>query len=158
MRRLFGMRTRLWLAAALPAMLATTLLLLGFLYRHQQEMTAALSDRAQATARQLARAAEFPLFAGNPDALQRLADGARIADRQIEGVAILASQGMVLVSAGQLSLPPQPSNGPGDARIAGERLRVSVPVWSTALAERDPFSDPLDTALARSPQRAKMRT
>ena len=141
MKRFFGMRSRLWLAAALPAMLVIALLLQGFLARHHSAMTTALRDRAQATARQLAGAAEFPLFAGNVELLQHLAEGVRVADADVEGVLIFESNQRILAAAGHLS-PPLPIMAPeGEARIEGERLRVSVPIRVSVLADDDPYGE-----------------
>jgi len=73
MRPILGIRTRLWLAAALPAMLTVLLLLLLFHGRQGSALEDALRDRAHASARQLGGAAEFLLFADNRDGLARLA-------------------------------------------------------------------------------------
>lgn len=141
MKRFFGMRSRLLLAAALPAMLAIGLLLQGFLTRHHSAMTAALRDRAQATARQLAGAAEFPLFAGNVELLQHLAEGVPAADVEVEGVLICELDQRVLAAAGQLSAP-LPVLGPeGETRIRGGRLLVSVPIRVSALADDELYGD-----------------
>ena len=61
--RLGGVRVRLWLATALPAMLVIGLLVVGFASQYGGRMAEALKDRGAASARQLGSAAEFSLFA-----------------------------------------------------------------------------------------------
>ncbi len=124
---LFGMRARLWVAAALPAVLAVAMLLAGFLDRHSSELTAALRDRARAAAAQLGGAAEFALFAGNQEGLQRLADAALAGDEQMRGVGIFSADGRLQVLAGSLS-PGLPAFGSEEYIGLGERLVVVVPV------------------------------
>ncbi|MEY5097428.1 MAG: hypothetical protein RJA36_147 [Pseudomonadota bacterium] len=148
MKRYFGMRSRLWLAAALPALLAIALLLLGFLARHHSAMGAALRDRAQATARQLAGAAEFPLFAGNLEQLQRLAIAVRAADAEVEGVLICAPDQRALAVAGRPSVRLPALGTEVESLVAGERLLVSVPVWASTLTVDDLYGDPLDAQAA----------
>ena len=150
MKRFFGMRSRLWLAAALPAMLAIALLLQGFLARHHSAMTAALRDRAQATARQLAGAAEFPLFAGNVVLLQHLAEGVSAADAEVKGVLICELNQRVLAEAGHLSAPLPMLESEGRSWIEEGRLLVSVPIRSSVLADEDPYGD-----LAAAPATAR---
>ena len=71
--RLGGVRVRLWLATALPAMLVIGLLVVGFASQYGGRMAEALKDRGAASARQLGSAAEFSLFAGDRESLARLA-------------------------------------------------------------------------------------
>lgn len=124
---LFGIRTRLWVAAALPAVLAVAMLLAGFLDRHNSELTAALRDRARAAAAQLGGAAEFALFAGNQEALQRLADATLAGDEQMRGVGIFSANGRLQVLAGSLS-PDLPVLGPDEHVGLNGRLVVVLPV------------------------------
>lgn len=106
-RPFFGMRFRLWVAAALPALLAVALLVVGFMERYNREFSAALQDRARASAEQLAGAAAFPLFAGDQAALQRIADSAVAADSQLLAVAFFDAENRLMVHAGQVSAPWQ---------------------------------------------------
>ena len=48
-----GIRVRLWVATALPAMLVIALLVVGFASRYGDRMAEALKDRGMASARQL---------------------------------------------------------------------------------------------------------
>ncbi|NIC43126.1 diguanylate cyclase [Aquabacterium sp. A08] len=134
-----GIRLRLWLAAALPAVIVVLMLLFGFLERHGRELTTALSDRAQTASKQLGGAAEFPLFAGDGDSLQRLVDANLAGDPQMRGVAVypLNPDGKRL--AGKLSYP-LPEFGP-DAllRITEQNLLVIQPVYLTLLVSDDPY-------------------
>ncbi|MBA4254191.1 MAG: hypothetical protein C0441_09720, partial [Comamonadaceae bacterium] len=64
------MRLRLWLAAALPAVLVVLVLLAVFVQRHGHELLQAKQHQAQAVAKQLASQAEFALFAADVQTLQ----------------------------------------------------------------------------------------
>ena len=91
--KLSGVRVRLWLATALPAMLVIALLVVGFTSQYGGRMTEALKDRGAASARQLGSAAEFSLFAGDQEALARLAEAIKRSDVQLRGVNIYNAQG-----------------------------------------------------------------
>ena len=136
--RYFGIRSRLWLAATLPALLAIVLLLQGFLVHHDRALTEALRERAQATARQLAVAAEFPLFSGNREQLQLLVDGARAADDQIAAILILTPDGHPVVAAGQSAATPQPM---ADPVAEGDYLLATAPILSALLIDQDLYSE-----------------
>jgi len=137
-RPLFGMRIRLWVAAALPALLAVLMLLMGFLDRYQSELSAALRDRARAGAAQLAGAAAFPLFVGDLNALQRLADATLAGDPQVRGVGLLGPDGQFLVRAGQLSPLASPPGPPAQWQ-QGQLWVVVTPVQRLQPAGEDLF-------------------
>ena len=134
-----GMRTRLWLAAALPAVLAVMTLLGVFLHRHDSERTGALTDRARASASQLGGAADFPLFAGNRYALQRLVDSALAGDPQMRGAAVFANDGQRFALAGSLS-DSLPAFGAREQIVVGQRLVVVTPIVLTSLAKENLFA------------------
>jgi len=150
-RQAFGIRWRLWLAAALPALVVVAVLLFGFLDRHGRELTAALSDRARTASAQLGGAAEFPLFAGDMGSLQRLADAAMAGDTQLRGVAIYPLGSRVPVESGRLvrtlsELPPDAL-----VRIDAESLRVVYPIRPTMLSvSEDPFAEAQGVAQAQT--------
>ena len=96
-----GFRSRLLLAAALPAVMVIVLLVIGFLNRHAADLDQALQDRGRASARQLGMAAEFPLFAGNVEALERLIAAARQGDAQILAVAVIERGGELRAATGK---------------------------------------------------------
>ncbi|GAB3192709.1 GGDEF domain-containing protein [Hydrogenophaga aquatica] len=135
---LFGIRARLWVAAALPAILAVAMLLTGFLDRYNTELTGALRDRARASAAQLGGAAEFALFAGNQEGLQRLADAALAGDAQMRGVGIFSADGGLQVLAGSLS-PGLPALGAEEFVSTEGHLVVVSPVRLVTVTGDDLF-------------------
>ncbi len=140
MKQQMGIRLRLWLAAALPALLVTAVLLLVFLQRHGSELLDAWSDRGRAAARQLAGASEFPLFAGNQESLQRLVDAALAGDEQMQGVGLFTIDGRLHAVAGHLSDVRGLFEG-SERIVMGQRLLVLVPIRQTALPFDDLFAD-----------------
>jgi diguanylate cyclase (GGDEF)-like protein len=137
----FGIRVRLFLAAALPAILAISVLLQGFLTRHERILTETLNEHAQGMARQAANAAEFALFTGSQSALQRLADGARASDQHAAVVSFWTPAGELLAVSGQLSYGQSlPVLEPGRPQLVKGRLLTRVPIWSTEWTEPDLFS------------------
>ncbi|WP_101049843.1 sensor domain-containing diguanylate cyclase [Macromonas nakdongensis] len=138
-KQALGIRLRLWLAAALPAVIVVLMLLFGFLERHGRELTTALSDRAQASSKQLGGAAEFPLFAGDGESLQRLVDAALAGDPHMRGVAIYPNDPDHKRMAGKLSYP-LPDFGPDNLlRITPQNLLVIHPVYLTLVPSDDPY-------------------
>jgi len=137
----FGIRMRLFLAAALPAILAISVLLQGFLSRHERILTETLNEHAQGIAKQAANAAEFALFAGSLSDLQRLADGARASDQHAAVVSFWTPEGELIVASGQ------PTHGgrlpvlePERPLLVNDRLLARVPIWSAEWTESDLFS------------------
>lgn len=136
----FGIRWRLWLAAALPAVIVVAMLLFGFLERHSRELTGALSDRAQTASAQLGGAAEFALFAGDDDSLKRLVDAALAGDGQLRGVAIYPRNPDRRQIAGRLSYPLPEFASDVLVRVTPENLLVIRPIYPTALPADDPYA------------------
>ena len=93
MKRLSVIRVRLWVAAALPAVLVIVLLLVGFHQRQNEALRNAMRGQAQAAASQLASAAEFMLFAHNDDGLAHLVEAAKSGSSQIRGAAVHDANG-----------------------------------------------------------------
>lgn len=142
----WGIRLRLWIAAALPALLVVVLLLAGFLDRHGRELTEALTDRARASTQQLAGAAEFPLFTGNDESLLRLVDAALAGDTQMRGAALIDADGTLRVQAGTLSrqMPPQAGlPAEGQSLTDGDSLVVVMPVRLLPLPLNDLLTEPV---------------
>ncbi len=138
-------RTRLWLAATLPALLVVSALLFLFLDRYTFELTQAWKERARVAALQLAGAAEFPLFAQDDDTLQRLVDAARKGDAQLRAAALFTRSGQPVAVAGLLSDPLPPFDGEEHVGL-GEHLTVVVPIGLSALSVRDDlFMEPNTT-------------
>lgn len=139
-----GMRARLWIATALPALLVIVMLVIGFAYRYGDRMADALTDRGVASARQLGSAAEFMVFAGDREGLGRLAEAAIRNDAQLHAVAVYDAHGQLLASAGKLE-EGQPSLGSALDVQLGERLRVELPIYPT-IAPTDDLYTPTPSA------------
>lgn len=138
LQQAMGIRVRLWLAAALPAVLVSLSLLWLFMERQEDELTGALADRGRATALQMAGLAEFGLFAGDRESLQRQANHLVTSDPELRAVAVLPANGGYRVVAGEFRGPlPAPSH---EVVVElDEVLTVSVPVLYTSINVEDPF-------------------
>lgn len=147
-----GFRARLLLAATLPAVMVVALLLIGFLDRHTADLEQALQDRGRAVARQLGTAAEFPLFAGNREALDQLVSAARGGDNQIKGAALLDGGGQLHASSGEFSAWTPQLNG-AEQVVAGDPLIVVIPINRSAASVDDIYAE---TALAPSSAKTEL--
>lgn len=148
-RNLGGVRVRLWLATALPAMLVIALLVVGFASQYGGRMAEALKDRGVASARQLGSAAEFSLFAGDREALGRLADATMRSDVQLRGVIIYNAQGQIKVAAGRMIAPEPRLDGAIQIVQSKEALVVAQPIYSTAAVSPDDVYAPVPDVSAR---------
>jgi len=133
------MRLRLWLAAALPAVLVVLVLLALFVQRHGHELLQAKQHQALALAKQLASQAEFALFAADVQTLQRLAEATKASDQDIVAVALRAANGQFQAGAGRFGaeLPDFTGNR---VHLNGERLWVVYEVQSNLLQGDDPLA------------------
>lgn len=145
-----GIRTRLWLAAGLPALLAVALLLAGFLDRYSTELTGALRDRAKAASAQLAGAADFYVFANNRQALQRLLDATLTGDKQMLGVGVFRPGGEVLVASGDLSTTLPAFIGE-QMVVVNSRLVVVTPIRHATVGGNDLFVEDPDHKARSAP-------
>jgi signal transduction histidine kinase len=141
-----SIRLRLWMAAALPALLVLVALVLGFFDRHNRELTEALTDRAKAAAKQLAGAAEFPLFAGDHETLQHLVTTMLNGDPQLLRAAVFSTQGQHQAIVGDRSLPVPTLGHELQVQQSTDHIGVMVPVYMFSLAK----SDWLETTRSRS--------
>ncbi|OGB01925.1 MAG: hypothetical protein A3G29_14055 [Burkholderiales bacterium RIFCSPLOWO2_12_FULL_64_99] len=141
--KLGGVRVRLWLATALPAMLVIALLVVGFASQYGGRMAEALKDRGAASARQLGSAAEFSLFAGDREALARLAEAALRSDVQLRGVIIYNAQGQVKAAAGQMRAPSPRLDGAIQIVQTKDALVVAQPIYSTQSMLQDDVYGPV---------------
>jgi diguanylate cyclase (GGDEF)-like protein len=141
--RLGGVRVRLWLATALPAMLVIALLVVGFASQYGGRMAEALMDRGVASARQLGSAAEFSLFAGDRESLTRLAEATLRSDDQLRGVILYNAQGRVTAQAGRMSAPSPRLDGAIQIVQTKASLVVAQPIYSTESALQDDVYAPV---------------
>ena len=142
-----SIRLRLWVAASLPALLVIVVLLVGFADRQTRELSTMLADRARAAAQQLASAAEFSLFAGDTQSLQRLAYTTLRSDDDIKGVAVIGQSDPLRVRAGVLP-EDLPDISPDIAFLWGDQLTVVAPVFYWVPADVDWFSEARPSMLA----------
>lgn len=136
---LHQMRLRLWLAAALPAVLVVLVLLAVFVQRHGYELLQAQQHQAQAVAKQVASQAEFALFAADVQTLQRLAHTTKDSDGDLVAVALRAANGQFHVGAGRFSAQ-LPDFAGSRVHLNGERLWVVYEVRSTLMTVDDPLA------------------
>lgn len=94
-------RLRLLLAAVLPSLLMAFTLGLFWWNWTSQMLETALRDRVSATAKQLAIAAELPLFSGDVIGLQSVVAAIGAGDGDLLGVCVTDREGAVLVNDGQ---------------------------------------------------------
>jgi diguanylate cyclase len=147
-----GFRSRLLLAAALPAVMVILLLVIGFLDRHAADLELALEDRGRATAKQLAMSAEFPLFAGNVEALDRLVQAVGQGDPLVRAAAVSETSGELRAATGEFTAWTKSFNG-AEQVIKGDSLMIIVPIHRSALPLPDDlFADPMTTRSAAHEQ------
>ncbi|BAO82397.1 GGDEF domain protein [Serpentinimonas maccroryi] len=133
------MRLRLWLAAALPAVLVMLVLLVLFVQRHSFELLQAQQHQAQAVAKQLASQAEFALFAADVQTLQRLAGATKDSDDDLVAVALRAANGHFQAGAGRFGAQLPDFSG-NRVHLNGDRLWVIYEVRSQLMAVDDPLA------------------
>lgn len=148
MLKLRGIRARLWLATALPAMLVIALLVIGFATQYGDRVVSVLKDRGVASARQLGSAAEFMLFAGDHEGLSRLAQAALRSDSQLKGVIVYDAQGRTRARAGHLTAQVPQLDGDLHVQLA-QNMVVAQPIYPTSVPVDDPYGP---SASASEPQ------
>ena len=147
--RLGGVRVRLWLATALPAMLVIGLLVVGFASQYGGRMAEALKDRGAASARQLGSAAEFSLFAGDRESLARLAEAALRSDVQLRGVILYDASGQVTAQAGRMSAPAPRLDGAIQIVQTKALLVVAQPIYAATSVWQDDVDAPVPDVASR---------
>ncbi len=139
--QIWRVRLRLFLAAALPAVLVVTALMLSFLDRYQSELLNALNERARASAAQLAGAAQFPLFAGDTAGLKRLVDATLAGDGQMRAAAVLGRTGGQIIGSGRLPDLIPPLNANESVAVSDNRMVLAFPIVPLQFSPDDPFLD-----------------
>lgn len=136
----YSIRLRWWLAVSLPALLVIVTLFWVFADRQSRELERLIGERARATAQQVASSAEFALFAGDTQSLQRLVRAISMTDPDVLGVGVLPLDGQFVVSEGRM---PDEETGVVDAVTLNwsDTLVVRAPVFLSALGGGDPFSE-----------------
>jgi diguanylate cyclase (GGDEF)-like protein len=103
MRRI-DFRLHLLLAAGLPSILMAIALGLFWWNWTLQTLEASLRERVEATAKQVATAAELPMFSGDLKGLQDLVDALAEQDSDLTGVTITDHRGAALVNHGSAGM------------------------------------------------------
>lgn len=111
MKRRWGVRARVMLAAILPMLVLAVVLTVSYASSRLADFHNEFEARAKAVARQLAAASEFPMFSGNHRSMQQLASGA-MAEEDLAGLRIIDRGGRTLASAGILDPRLVPPGGP----------------------------------------------
>ena len=137
--QLSGIRARLWLATAMPAMLVTALLVIGVASLYGDRMADALRDRGIASARQLGSSAEFMLFAGDREGLIRQAEAAMRSDPQLRGVVIYDAQGQMKAAVGHVIEQVPRLEGSPQVQL-GRNLVVVQPIHPLSVPVDDPYA------------------
>ncbi len=136
-----GLKTRVLFAAVLPAALVALTLAAVFTLRQLGDLEDALAARGRAEARQLAGNAEFGIFSGNRNLLERLLRNMSQVDSDITAVAIINADGNTLARAGLSVLPAWPPVGADERSFTnGETLVIAVPIRRQVLAVEDIYS------------------
>ena len=137
-------RSRVLLAALLPATAIALLLASFFVTVRFNDLDEALRLRGRTVARHLATAAEYGVFSGNRDALQTLADAAR-SQSELEAVLIVGRNGDILARSGR-PLAVEPA-GLQEATAEysssdGLMLTFNVPVSNSPVPLDDLMTEP----------------
>ncbi|MDQ7989848.1 MAG: ATP-binding protein [Candidatus Dactylopiibacterium sp.] len=140
MRLSWDVRTRVLFVALVPTVVLG-FLLTGFLtFSRLIDLEDALAQRGRALARQISASAEYGLFSGNRDLLQRLATSA-LSSADLYGVAIYDRDGTLMAVSG-LRVHPA-GTGPDDNEevqaVSSQMMRIVEPVFYS-LAPDDPYT------------------
>ena len=148
-----SLRRRIFLASALPAVLISALTALVLIAGHFRDLDRALAERGRSLARQLATGAEFPLFAGNRDALRALAEGT-CREEGVVAVSFFDGSGTRLAAAGRAESMPTEYRGAGGELPTGDAdmLRLALPVAGELAVLDDPFAQSPAAGAAQAPQ------
>ncbi|MDP2170810.1 MAG: diguanylate cyclase [Rhodocyclaceae bacterium] len=101
-----GMRGRLLFAATLPALLMVTVLEIVFLNQYQNNSERVFIERGKAIVQQMSTAAEYALFSGSVDTIERLAASVRESNADIVAVSVLNAAGKRVAVAGTQTHEP----------------------------------------------------
>lgn len=140
----WDIRTRVLFVALVPTIVLGLLLTALLTFSRISDLEDALNQRGRALARQLSATAEFGLFSGNKDALQRLAASA-LSAADLYGVAIYDRDGSLMAVAG-LQVHARDSENilkPGREEIrnvSSQMLRIVEPVRYSRALDEDPYT------------------
>ena len=136
-------RTRILLAALLPAALLAVALATLFLFDRLSVMNEAFRQKAEAMARQIVAGSEYGLFSGNREALQVLVDRAGKED-DVRSIVLLDAAGNVVARTGTPGYGVLRESGREDESLAdlpGNVLLLRQPIWGASLPLDDLFRE-----------------
>lgn len=141
----WDIRTRVLFVALVPTIILGLLLTSLLTFSRLSDLEEALGQRGRALARQLAASAEYGLFSGNREALQRLAIST-LNSADLYGIAIYDRDGSLMASAGLQVHPKgeEPSGGVSVTErvqnVNGHMLRIVEPVRYSRSLDDDPYT------------------
>lgn len=145
-------RTRILLAALLPAALLAVALATLFLFDRLSVMNDAFRQKAEAMARQIVAGSEYGLFSGNREALQILIDRASQED-DVRSIVLLDAAGKTVARAGTPGYAGLPEGGKESQSLddlPGNVLVLRRTIWGANLPLDDLFRE------AAVPERARL--
>lgn len=138
----FGIRAHILFAAVGPAILVAVLVTAMLILGQMRQAEAEQHRRLSAVARQLSALAEYSLFVGNVEALEKLVQAAR-QEPDILAAAFLDSKGTVLASTLPREQLPPAQQLLRDFETAGLSIATEhwhvVVIQATQLTENDPY-------------------
>ena len=136
-----SLRWRMVLAAVLPATLVAVMLTGLFVFQGLRDLETGLQARGSAVARQLATSSEFPLFSGNRESINALADATVRADKDIAGVAVIDAVGTVVARVGLTNPTLWQDSGVSEyIRVLPETIVFVNPVLRSRVAVDDIYA------------------
>lgn len=140
----WDIRTRVLFVALVPTIVLGLLLTALLTFSRISDLEEALDQRGRTLARQLAATAEYGLFSGNKDVLQRLAASA-LSSADLYGVAIYDRDGSLMAASGLqvhakgAEIPVSPASEDVES-IGSQMLRVVERVRYSRSLDEDPYT------------------
>ncbi|MFA6313711.1 MAG: ATP-binding protein [Sterolibacterium sp.] len=136
-------RSRVLLAALLPATLLAVALAALFLFDRLAVLNDAYRQKAEAMARQIVAGSEYGLFSGNREALQVLVDRAA-REEDVRSITLFDAAGRVVVGAGAPGSGVEPDHAIETelmVELPGNLMLLRRPIWGANLPLDDLFRD-----------------
>jgi signal transduction histidine kinase/CheY-like chemotaxis protein len=140
----WDIRTRVLFVALVPTIILGLLLTALLTFSRISDLEEALNQRGRALARQLSATAEYGLFSGNKEVLQRLAASA-LSSADLYGVAIYDSDGSLMAVSGlqihaKGATAPLATANEEVQNISSQMLRVVERVRYSGSLDEDPYT------------------
>jgi len=131
-------RTRILLAAILPAITAVVLLSIYFMLEQLKSLDKSLMQRGQAITNQIANAAEYGIFSGNKLILEKLVESV-LSEPDVLAVSIKDSDGHIVASGG----PASEQKSGGGQGVTFEQTIVSRSIGISDFEQSSPQYGPI---------------